>query len=1159
MSNAYTPAAKLFGRQIRIAYIAVLVLLFFARMWSVHGVHGFLGADAGHGEMAGSAGRLPGLSAEVVHAAFVRAYAPQTAADDIVDRAIGNWRAQHAKVARLLAQVCAGDDAPCVRFRALEAQMLTVAASARLAAAAPLADRTAALGRLAALQGEYLTAANAWVDELAERFTAETKTQQRMLLLWAIAQVLATALVVTVIVEPVIRRLQRERSDGDRAAERQNRLLAIVERTASAVIISDPKGRIEWVNQGFSRLTGYPITAVAGRRPDEVLCGDQTDPAARAALSAAIDTGSGCQVEVLNYTREGDEYWAHIDVQPIRSTSGALTSFMAICTDVTERKRAQDIRHELLGRLQKMGSQLPGMVYQFRLRPDGTSQIPYSSEGIRQIYGVSPDSVSEDAGGVFAALHPDDLPRVRETIAESAAQLTQWRDEYRVRLADGRERWVLGSAAPEREADGSVLWHGFITDVTERRNAMQAVADARTLLQSVLDAATEAAIIATDVWGLITLFNSGAERMLQYKAAEMVGCADALVLHLESEVIARSRELTMLCGRPIEGLETLTYAAQQGGFSIRECTYVRKDRSRLTVSLSVTAIRNAAGEINGYLSVATDVTERRRARETLLAAKEAAERANRAKSEFLATMSHEIRTPMNGVLGFANLLRDTPLDDEQRDFVRTIETSGQNLLAIINDILDFSKIEAGAMTLENIPFDLSDAIEEVVALMAGKAEEKRLELVLSIAPSVPQRIVADPGRLKQILVNLIGNAIKFTSLGCVDVEVTAIGKDELKITVRDTGIGIPHAAQAALFQKFTQADASTTRRYGGTGLGLAICRQLIDLMGGKIGIHSAAGVGSTFWFTMPIRVTEAMESSAAPSELAGRRVLIVDDLEMNRRVLESQLKSWGAECTSVEGGRHALAALEQALAAGRPFDVALIDHLMPDVDGAELGQMLHADPRFGELKLILLTLSEQLGNARELLERGFSAYLTKPVARSRQLRDAMCRTLWPLTAQPSPSAAQLPKLAPASQARAEAAAPAAPVDLIRVLVAEDNSVNQMVAVRLLERLGCRVDVAGNGAEAVQMATRLPYSLIFMDCHMPEMDGFEATLKIRRRENDLGLVAMPIVALTASVLQEDRDRCVSAGMDDIIGKPVQPAELAQVLRRFGPKNAAGAAA
>ena len=1141
-------------------YVAVLVLLFLARMWSVHGVHGFLGTDATHSEMAGIAGRLPGLSAEVTHAVFVRVYAPQSAVDDmdvappsgvqvgrtadLVERAIGNWRAQHAKVARLLAPICAPGDALCAHFHTLDTKMLALAASARTAARAPPADRTAALRRLAELQGNYFTAADAWVDELTARFTAETRTQQHTLLLWALAQVLVTALVVTVIVEPVIRRLQRERSDGDLAAERQTRLAAIVERTGSAVVISDPKGRIEWVNQGFERLTGYSIAAVAGRQQDEVLCGDRADPVARAALRAAIDTSNGCQVELLNHTRDGAEYWAHIDFQPIRSTSGTLTSFMAICTDVTERKRAQDIRHELLGRLQKMGSQLPGMVYQYRLRPDGTSHFPYSSEGIRQIYGVSPESVREDSGEVFAVLHPDDTPRVHAAIVSSAAQLTPWRDEYRVRQTDGRERWVLGNAVPEREPDGSVLWHGFITDVTERRNAMQAIADARNLLQSVLDAATEAAVIATDVWGLITVFNSGAERMLKYKAAEMVGCADPLVLHLDSEVDERSRELSLLCGRPIKGLETLTYAAQQGGFSIRECTYVRKDRSRLAVSLTVTAIRNADGEISGYLSVATDVTERRRARETLVAAKEAAERANRAKSEFLATMSHEIRTPMNGVLGFANLLRDTPLDDEQRDFVRTIEKSGQNLLAIINDILDFSKIEAGAMTLENIPFDLSDAIEEVVALMAGKAEEKRLELVLSIAPSVPERIVADPGRLKQILVNLIGNAIKFTTLGCVYVEVTAIdeeGRRELEIRVRDTGIGIPKDAQGALFQKFTQADASTTRRYGGTGLGLAICRQLIDLMGGKIGIDSTPGTGSTFWFTIPVKATEATGSSAVPGEIAGRRVLIVDDLEMNRRVLESHLTSWGAECTGVESGRQALAALERAFTAGRPFDVALIDRLTHDVDGAELGQMLHADPRFGELRLILLTLSEQLGSARELLERGFSAYITKPVVRSRLLRDAMCRALLPWTAP-------APKLAAASQKHAEAAAPGA-ANLIRVLVAEDNTVNQLVAVRLLERLGCRVDVAGNGAEAVQMAARLPYSLIFMDCHMPEMDGFEATLEIRRRESELGLTATPIVALTASVLQEDRDRCASTGMDGIIGKPVQPEELAQALRRF----------
>jgi PAS domain S-box-containing protein len=1135
----------MFGRRIRITYVTIMVLLLIARMWSVNVVHGFLGLDARHGEMVSIAGRLSGYSAEVLQAAMVRVYAPQTAADDVVDRAISNWVAQQAKVTDLLARVCAGDDALCTDFGSLEAQMLTVAENARATAGAPLDERTAALGRLTLLRANYAAAVDAWVDELAARFTAETVAQQHKLLLRVITQIFITALAVVIIMEPVIRRLQRERSDGDRIAERQSRLLAIVEHAGSAVIISDPKGRIEWVNQGFVRLTGYSVGAVTGRHQNEVLCGEYTDPAASVALRAAIDAGSSCQVELLNHTRGGSAYWAHVDFQPIHSPSGDLTSFVAICTDVTERKRAQDVRQELLSRLQKMGSQLPGMVYQFRLRPDGTSHMPYSSEGVRQIFGVSPESVREDAGGAFALLHPDDVQRVHESIASSAAQLTHWRDEYRLRLADGRERWVLGNAAPEREPDGSILWHGFITDVTERRNALQAIADARTLLQSVLDAATEAAIIATDVNGLITVFNSGAERMLQYQAAEMVGCVDPLVVHLDSEVITRSHELTMLCGRPIEGLETLTYPAQKGEFSVRECTYVRKDGSQLTVSLSVTAIRNADGDINGYLSVATDVTERRQARETLQAAKEAAERANRAKSEFLATMSHEIRTPMNGVLGFANLLRDTPLDQEQRDFVRIIEMSGQNLLAIINDILDFSKIEAGAMTLENIPFDLSDAIEEVAALMVGKAEEKHLELGLSIDPTVPERIVADAGRLKQILVNLIGNAIKFTSLGYVHVEVTTIrkgGNCELHVSVRDTGIGISRAAQAALFQKFTQADASTTRRYGGTGLGLAICRQLVDLMGGKIGIDSTLGAGSTFWFTIPAKVTEAAQSSA-PDEFAGRRVLIVDDLEMNRRVLETRLANWGAECASVEGGRQALAALVQAFAAGRPFDVALVDHLMPDVDGAELGQMLHADPRFSELRLILLTSGEQLGSARELLDRGFSAYLTKPVVRARQLREVISRAL-------SLPSVQRPKLPAESQARTEVTAPAAS-NLMRVLVAEDNSVNQMVAVRLLERLGCRVDVAGNGAEAVQMATRLPYSLVFMDCHMPEMDGFEATAEIRRREYDLGLAAMPIVALTASVLQEDRDRCVSAGMDAIIGKPVQPAELAQVLRRFAP--------
>ncbi len=1018
MSNSYTPAAVSLGRRIRVTYIAVLVLLFAARMWTVHGVHEFLESDAGHGKTVNIAGQLRSQSTDVMHAAFVRAYASEASSADRVEATIGTWVAQHAAVARLLTPACAGDAALCMNFQALEAQMHDVVASARTAVQAPPNGRAAALDVLTTRQSQYAAAAQAWVGELASQFAADTRAQRQTLRLWALAQVFATILVIIVVLEPVIRQLQRERSAGDRTAEG---------------------------------------------------------------------------------------------------------------------------RHEVLGRLQKMGSQLPGMVYQFRLRTDGSSHFPYCSEGIRQIYGVAPESVREDAGPVFAVLHPHDAARVGEAIAHSAAHLTQWRDEYRVRLPDGRERWVLGNAAPEREADGSVLWHGFITDVTERRNAIQAVADARALLQSVLDAATEAAIIATDVQGRIMVFNAGAERMLQYKAADMVGRPNPLVIHLESDAVTGARAIN-----------------QQGEFSARECTYERRDGSTLTVSLSVTAIRSAGGDVTGYLSVATDVTQRRQARETLQAAKDAAERANRAKSEFVATMSHEIRTPMNGVLGFANLLRDTPLNEEQHDFVRNIENSGQNLLAIINDILDFSKIEAGAMTLENIPFDLADAIEEVVALMSGKAEEKHLDLGLSILPDVPRRVLADPGRLKQVLVNLIGNAIKFTSLGHVHVEVAACGENGstgLRISVRDTGIGIAHAAQAALFQKFTQADASTTRRYGGTGLGLAICRQLVDLMGGTIGIDSQPGAGSTFWFTVPVQVSDATDAGAMSHEIAGRRVLIVDDVELNRRVLEAELKSWGAECVCVAGGRHARAVLEQAFAAGRPFQLALLDHLMPDVDGAELGEMLHADPRFGDLRLILLTSGEHLGSARELLERGFSAYLTKPLVRSRLLRDALSRALLPRGAQ-TPMAT-----AAAAHAAAAATAPAdsAPAHLTRVLVAEDNSVNQMVAVRLLERLGCRVDVAGNGAEAVQMATRLPYSLIFMDCHMPEMDGFEAALEIRRRENELGLPGMPIVALTASVLQEDRDRCLAVGMDEIIGKPVQPAELAQVLRRFASKVAAGEAA
>ncbi len=910
----------------------------------------------------------------------------------------------------------------------------------------------------------------------------------------------------------------RQRTE-ERLRESETRFRDFASSASDWLWDTDDRLRFTYFSKGYLERVGANAIAILGKTFEEiaVVAGDEAKWAEFGEVLAKRQPFR----EVRFQMRADGTTARHIKISgvPVFDVEGNLTGYRGTGTDITEQVEAEGEANRVRSLLEDAVEALAeGFII---LDPE--DRFVLANTKYRNLYpqladllkpGVRFEDVVREALKRKAISFPEGQEEA--WLQERMAQHRSSAKSSEQRLTDGR--WV--------QVNEQILKNGWFigtrVDITQLKQREEALRREALIWEQMYDG-----VIITDLEGQITNWNPAAEAVFGYPAAETLGRTPDILRRADSEG-----------GHTAHVLDAVRRDGRWSG----EIDFVRKDSSEGICRTVVAPLRTEDGRLIAAIWVNLDITERKRSEEALRAAKEQAESANIAKSRFLATMSHEIRTPMNGVLGMLDLVLDTPLDEEQSSYVDTARKSGEALLIILDDVLDFSKMEAGKLSLETVDLDLREVIEDVLGLLSVQAQSKGIEISAIVEPDVATLLRGDPGRIRQILLNLIGNAVKFTERGGVGVTVateeTSPGRARLRVEIMDTGVGIPPERQKDMFSEFTQIDPSTTRRFGGTGLGLAISKKLVELMGGDIGVNSTPGRGSTFWFVVDLELQKDAPAPAAAWDprIGARRILVVDDNPISGRIMARRLAVRGQLTELARTGTEAIALMTAAAAKGRGFEAVLIDMELPDMAGEQLAERIRNAPRLGTPKLALLCQATDRVTTERVRAVGFDGHLAKPV-RQRALSGTIA-SMFGIAAAAH---------APAVEADARKAPHASGQPRAKLLLAEDSKINQVVAIAMLGKSGYQIDAVDNGREALEAVSSRPYDLVLMDVSMPEMDGLDATRAIRALSGDVRRI--PIIAMTAHAMESDREKCLAAGMNDYVTKPVDRVKLLNAVARW----------